>query len=180
MLIGLVFVAVVAACGEDPPAPPVVHGLSPVDSADQFLVGVQTRLHEGGVLRADVLADSAFLYENSVRAEMFIVEATFFTSTGVKDGVMNAKRVTYDTRVDSLQAWGDVKIVSTGGDILTTPYLRYNKALNLISSDSTFTLTRAGDETITGVGFETDPGINALKVKRTIRGAAGNVQLPGR
>jgi LPS export ABC transporter protein LptC len=167
------------ACRETGPPPPVA-GRSQVDSADQFMIGMQTVLVDAGVRRANVEADSAFLYDNSVRIQMYGVVATFFTAaTGVKNGVMTALRATYDTRADSMEAFGNVKVTSIEGETLTTPYLRYNKITNKISSDSAFTMT-GPDRTVSGVGFDSDPGMNALMIHHGARGSAGTVQIPKR
>ena len=178
MLAGAALAFATAGCREGANLPPV-SGHSPAVSAEQFLVGMETRLVQAGVLRADVEADTAFLFDNSRRIEMYVVHVVFYTSTGVNDGVMTAHRTTYDTRVDSLQAFGNVKVVSVEGRVLTTPYLRYNKMLNEISSDSAFTLTEA-DRTVTGIGFKSDPGMINITVKKNVRGAFGAVKVPDR
>ena len=179
LLLCIALGAAVAGCRDGSSVPPVAQGSSPVDSADQFLLGMQTRLVQAGVLRANIEADSAFLFDNSRRIEMYTVRTVFYTSTGVNDGVMTARRTTYDTRMDSLQAFGDVKVVSVDGRVLTTPYLRYNKMLNEISSDSAFTLTEA-DRTVSGIGFKSDPGMNSITVKQNVKGAVGAVKVPDR
>ena len=169
----------IVACRDASTPPPVNATHSPADSADQYIVGMTTRLADAGVLRANVEADSAFTYENSARLDMYNVTAVFFTSTGVKDGVLTARRATYDTRTDSMQAYGNVKVVSLDGRTLTTPFLRYNKSLNEISSDSAFTAT-GPDRTISGIGFKSDPGMNRFEVFRNTRGSAGTVKVPGK
>lgn len=171
-------VVTVGACSSDVSTPPVA-GSTPLDSADQFMVGVRTRLHDGGVLRANVEADSAFLFQNSTRVVMFSVRAEFYTSTGVKEGIMTADRARYDLQADSLEAFGNVNVVSLDGRKLVTPYLRYNKALNEIASDSAFTAT-GPDLAVSGVGFVSDPGVSAIRILRRASGSAGTLNLPGR
>ena len=95
------------------------------------------------------------------------------------DRVIVTSKAIYDTRLDSLQAWGNVTVVSTEGRTLKTPFLRYNKALNQLSSDSIFTITDS-DRTMTGIGFDSDPGLNNLVIRKSISGSAGKVNLPGR
>jgi LPS export ABC transporter protein LptC len=172
-------VATLGACKEAPTPPLVLQGKSPVDSADQFLVGMTTVLHDRGVKRADIAADTAFLYDNSSRVEMLGVSGSFFTSTGVKEGIMSSRRAIYDTRLDSLQAWGNVTVISVEGRTLKTPFLRYNKALNQLSSDSIFTISDS-ERTVRGIGFDSDPGLNNLNIHRNISGSAGKVNVPDR
>jgi LPS export ABC transporter protein LptC len=176
---GLLMVAALGACRDEATPPAVLQGATPLDSAEQFMVGMTTTVHERGVKRADIAADSAFLYDNSARIEMNGVNAEFFTSTGVRDAIMTSKRASYDVRVDSLQAWGDVVIVSTDGRTLKTPFLRYNRVLNEISTDSVFTITEP-DRVISGIGFISDPGLNTLRIKQNVSGSAGRVNIPDR
>jgi LPS export ABC transporter protein LptC len=165
-----------AACGETA-APPPVQNVSQLDSADNFLVGVTTKVIDGGVLRADVEADSAYLFDNNARATLMNATMTFMTSTGVKDGIMTADLVKYDMRADSLHAYGNVHVTTTNGETLVTPYLRYSKSANEVSTDSAFTLT-GPDRNLQGIGFVSDPGLNSIQVKQLIRGSGGTVQIP--
>jgi len=172
----LVLAAALGACDEKSP-PPLLEGPSPVDSADKFLIGMETVLTSAGVLRANVTADTAYLFDNDVRLEMHGVQATFFTSQGVKDGLLTSRRARYDQRADSMEAFGDVKLTSLQGDVLTTPYLKYNKATNKISSDSAFTATGPNHD-LTGIGFESDPAMTSITTKHVIRGSGGRIEIP--
>jgi LPS export ABC transporter protein LptC len=178
-LIGLLAVVTLGACKEAPTPPAVVEGASPVDSADQFLVGMSTVVHDRGVKRADIQADSAYLFDNSSTIKMRGVAGSFYTSTGVKEAIMSARRGMYDTRLDTLQAFGDVTVISTDGRSIKTPYLRYNKVLNEISSDSAFTITTS-EKTMSGIGFKSDPGLNSIEIKRNLSGSMGKVNVPDR
>ncbi len=82
-------------------------------------------------------------------------------------------------RADSLEAFGDVRVIGIDGRKLETPYLRYNKALNEISSDSAFTAT-GPDLSVAGIGFVSDPGVNSIRILKRMSGSTGTLQLPGR
>lgn len=168
----------VAACHESA-TPPVVQGASPADSADQFIIGMETKLTDGGLQRADVLADTAYFYDDNKRLEMKGVLAKFYTSTGVEEGRLTSRRATYNVRTELMEAFGNVVIVSMDGRRLTTPQVKYDKAKNLVTSDSAFTATQP-DRTMTGIGFDSDPGINTLHVHKLVRSSTGPIKLPDR
>jgi LPS export ABC transporter protein LptC len=157
---------------------PAAGGASVADSADQVMVGMKTFLHEGGLRRALVLADSAYFYDNHTRLELRGVSAEFYTSTGATDGHLNAKIATVHTQSQAMEAFGDVILVSVDGSRLTSPQLRYDPSLDQIRGDSAFTLTRPEGRNVSGIGFTTTPSMTSIRIDRTIRGSAGTVEIP--
>jgi hypothetical protein len=69
-------------------------------------------------------------------------------------------------------------VITEEGRRLTTPELRYDQALNEISSDSAFTLTEPG-RSLSGVGFKSDPNMQNVQIFKTKSGSTGTVTLPG-
>jgi LPS export ABC transporter protein LptC len=172
------FMAAIGACKETTSVPPLSSTL-PVDSADQVMMGVTARIHESGLQRAIVLADTAYFLNDQTTLDMRGVSARFFTSTGVEEGQMTARRAIYDTRTRRFDGFGDVVLRSVDGRRLTTSQIHFDQANNRITSDSAFTMTEP-DRTISGVGFETDPGMNSLRIHQTrsarISGGSGRDQ----
>jgi LPS export ABC transporter protein LptC len=146
------------------------------DSADQIMYGAKSVLTDRGLMRAELIADTAYFYDENTRIEMRQVHLTFFTQTGVKNAVLTSREGTYNTRLGNMEARGDVVVVSEDGRRLTTPQLRYAQARNEISSDSTFTLKEPG-RTLEGIGFTSDPNLNTVRCLRACRGA-GAITLP--
>jgi LPS export ABC transporter protein LptC len=166
------------ACSDTSP-PPVSAVATAADTASQFMLGVSLRIHDGGLLRADVVADTAYFFDSNTRLDLRGVQAVFYTSTGARDGVMTSKTAKYDVNSQSMEAWGNVVIVSLDGRRLTTPQVRFDRTINQISSDSAFTAT-GPDRNMSGVGFTSDPGMNNLRVKASPSGSMGTVNMPGR
>src|SRR5256885_3053852 len=110
------------ACGEAE-TPPVAKGATAADSADQFLVGMNVKLNDGGVQRADINADTAYFYNDNTLLQMRAVKSQFYTSTGVQEGILTSRRAKYDTRTDLMEATGDVVLVTQDGRRLTTSQL---------------------------------------------------------
>jgi LPS export ABC transporter protein LptC len=149
------------------------------DSADQVLFGVRHNVANAGLLRAKLLSDTAFIFDEGTRIELVEVDLTFFTTTGVKNAVLTSRTGTYRTRVGAMEARDDVLVVSEDGRRLTTEQLRYDPNRNQISSDSAFVLTEPGGRRLEGVGFVSDPDMNNIRILQDVGGQAGVVSVPG-
>jgi len=170
--------AVLAGACTETKTPPVAARSALADSADQVMYGARSLLTDRGVLRAELLADTAYFFDESTRIEMRDVHTTFFTTTGAKDGVLTSREGTYSTRGGTMEARKNVIVVSEDGRRLTTEQLRYDQQRNEISSDSAFVLTEPGRR-LEGVGFISDPDMTNIRVLKGARGQAGQVQVPG-
>ena len=148
------------------------------DSADQVIFGGSVILTNQGVSNGRLLSDTMFVYEDGSRLDLRRVNVTFFTGQGVKDGVLTSKTGAYNTRLQRLEARGDVVVIRNDGKRLMTPQLVYDQALNKILSDSSFTFIEPSRQ-IMGIGFESDPHFNTFKCLRACKGVA-SVKLPAK
>lgn len=167
LVLGCAMVALVA-CQDQGATPPVAAKATP-DTADQTLFGVRVVMSDRGVQRALLEADTAFTYEDNSRFELRTVRSTFYTETGVKDATLTSRQGTYNVRSGNMEARGNVVVISTDGRRLDTPQLRYDPGRNEITGDSTFVLTRPGDE-LSGIGFKTDPDLTRINVLSNAHG----------
>lgn len=133
------------------------------------MYGARFNLTDGGVMRAQLEADTAYFFEDNTRVELDNVETTFFTQGGVRDAILTSRHGRYNTRAGDMVAYGDVVVINEAGRRLTTQELQYNQARNEFYSDSAFTMTEPGRE-LSGVGFRSDPNMNNVRV---LRGASG-------
>ena len=170
-------VALASAC-DNRTAPPIVKAGSLADSADQIMYGAHFNLTDKGLSRAELLSDTAYFFEDNTRVELRKVEATFYTTTGARDAYLTSKRGTYRSRVGSMVARGNVVVITEEGRRLTTPELKYDQAMNEISSDSAFVLTEPGRR-LEGTGFRSDPNMQNVRILKTKSGSTGVVTLPG-
>ena len=175
MLAMLSAAAVLAACTETAP-PPVLTGTM-ADSADQTVWGLRTLLTDRGLLRAELVSDSAFFFDENTRIELLKVRVTFYASNGARNAVLTSREGTYNTRRNLMEARGDVVVVSEDGRRLSTPQLRFDQVRNEITSDSAFTLTEPGRQ-VSGVGFVSDPDMNNIRILRTTTGQGDAVIIP--
>jgi LPS export ABC transporter protein LptC len=160
----------VAACGNKGSTPPTLAQASLADSAEQVMLGVRTLLTNQGVMRGELFADSAYVFDNSTRFELRKVRATFNTPSGAKDGVMSADRGRYSTSQQVLEGFGHATVTTTSGRKLSSPHLRYNQAANEVSSDSAFTAVQQDGSVVSGIGFRADPQLNHVTI---LKGTSG-------
>jgi LPS export ABC transporter protein LptC len=167
---------IAAACSSKGATPPVKSHASLADSAEQVMQNVHYVLTSGGVQRGELFADSAYIFDDNSRYVLKTVRTTFNTAEGVKNGTMRADRGKYNLRQQILEGFGNVVITNTEGKKLTSPYIKYNQALNEVSSDTSFTMVEPG-RTLSGIGFKADPQLNHVQVLRAPRGQ-GSFTLP--
>ena len=171
--------ALAAACGGKKPdaVAAVAAAANAADSADQLLIGMTHYITENGVRKAYLEADSAFLYENTGRAELKKVRVTFFGPVGDTASVVTGKFGNYEWRTGKMEAREDVVVVLSNGGRLTTSVLRYDQTKNEVSTDQHYVYT-APDRHLEGEGFVTDPALSTFRTSRP-RGTAGSFTLPG-
>jgi LPS export ABC transporter protein LptC len=148
------------------------------DTADQVLEGFSHYVTNEGIRRSRVEADTAFFYEATQVTELHKVKVTFFDLKGAESSTLTAKRGTYRWQDGSMEATGDVVVVSPDGRRLATQTLRYDNATNTILTDKHFTFDR-GTEHLEGNSFRSDPEFKNVVTDRP-RGVSGNgMLLPG-
>ena len=146
------------------------------DSADQIIFGGRIYLTDQGVSKGVLLADTVLTYDDGTRMELRRVHVTFFTSVGLKDGVLTSQAGTYNSRLARLDARGDVIVVRNDGKRLSSPQLVYDQVRNQIFTDSAFVLNEPS-RTFTGLGFESDPQLTRFRCIRNCKGLAP-VKIP--
>jgi len=147
------------------------------DSADQVMFGARFNLTDQGILRANLLADTALFFDDNTRVVLLHVHTTFFTTTGVRNAVLTSQRGTYLTNTGQMTALGHVVVVSEDGKTLQTPQLTFDQTRNQVSSDSAFVLTEP-NRRLEGVGFRADPNLQNIRVLNTRSGTTGTVTIP--
>jgi LPS export ABC transporter protein LptC len=165
------------ACTEKT-APPIASKSALADSADQVMFGAHFNLTDAGLARAEILADTAYFFDDNTRVELRKVEVTFYTTSGARDAYLTSKRGTYNNRTNLMIARGEVVVITEEGRRLATEELKYNQQSNEIASDSAFVLTEPGRR-LEGIGFKSDPNMQNIQILKTKSGSTGAVTLPG-
>lgn len=172
----LSIVCISTACQQGGTTPLAISTAIP-DSADQVLYGVRFFLTDSGVRRAELVADTAYMYDANTRTEMLGVNTTFFKSNGEKDATLTSHEGSYNLRLGAMEARGDVIVVATDGRKLETPQLRYEPNRNEISGDSAFVMTDASRR-VTGIGFISDPDMNNVRVLKAAKATGNRLTIP--
>lgn len=150
---------------------------SMLDSADQIAFGSRTLVTDAGLLRAEIFADTTFFLDENTRVEMRVVQGVFFNAQGSKDATLTSARGKYLSRGSVLEAWGNVIVTSVDGRVLKSPMLRFDSQQNQITSDSAFVLTDPDGKEMRGIGFDADPNLNVVRVRRVQSSRGGTVRL---
>jgi LPS export ABC transporter protein LptC len=174
----VVALVLLCACKEDKGPPIAASKKTIADSADQVLFGQRMLITDRGLNRAEIHSDTAYFFDENTRTDMRIVDGVFFNSEGVRDAVLTSRTGVFNQRLNSLEARGDVVITAVDGRRLETPFVRYDQRVNLISSDSIFTMTAPDGRVLHGIGFTTDPDLNSIHVVKEISAKAGAVAVP--
>jgi LPS export ABC transporter protein LptC len=170
--------AVCCACAEDKGPPIAADTKTTADSADQVLFGQRMLITDRGLNRAEIHSDTAYFFDENTRTDMRVVHGDFFDSQGARDAVLTSRTGLFNQRLNSLEARGNVIITAVDGRRLETPFVRYDQRLNVISSDTVFTMTDPDGRIVHGIGFTSDPDLNSVHVVKLISGKAGPVEIP--
>ena len=176
LLLLFVCACALSACADTQGPPVVTKELLP-DSAEQMLFGIELTLTDNGVRRAIVKSDTLFMYDAATREELRNVTARFFTNAGEQQAVLTSDQGTHSSRLGTMEARGNVLVVSSEGKQLTSPQLKYDPTRNEISSDSAFTLTE-GDRITKGVGFVSNPDMTNIRILAGAQVTGAQVRIP--
>jgi len=119
-------------------------------------------------------ADTASVYRERKRVEAEWVKIDFFEKEE-HVSTLTADRAVLLQNTDDLEARGNVRVVSDDGAVLKTEVLYWDHGRSRIHTDQFVEITR-GDNVLTGVGLEADPGLDRIDLKETVRGSVRNVE----
>lgn len=175
--VALGLLVALAACNQDAGIQPRATAVA--DSADQVYAGMRTTIVRNGVRQSDIYADSAWLFQARQVDNLKKMTVTMFDSSGARVSTIVADSGVYHIREQSLDARGHVVATSTGGKVLRTEHLIYDKNRNQVSSDTFFTST-SPQGNISGANFVSDPGFRHIVVERMKGTQKGKgILLPG-
>jgi|RhiMethySRZTD1v2_1073278.scaffolds.fasta_scaffold05908_3 LPS export ABC transporter protein LptC len=174
----ILMTSVASACG-DTQGPPVTNEALLPDSAEQMLFGITLILTDGGVRRAVVASDTALMYDDNTREVLKKVTARFYTPAGEQQAVLTSREGSHSTRLGTMEARGNVVVISSDGKQLETPQLKYDPNRNEVSSDSAFTLTE-GERVTKGIGFVSNPDMTNMRILAAAQVTGTQVKIPKR
>jgi LPS export ABC transporter protein LptC len=147
---------------------PLAMDRPPSRSPSEGMKGIQLTNIRIGDTRWVLHADSASVFREKKRVEAQDVEIDFFEEDE------HVSTLTADTGIlqqvtDDLEARGNVIVESREGGILKTEVLYWDHQNALIHTDQYVEITK-GDNVLTGVGLEADPGLDRIDIKEAVQG----------
>lgn len=132
--------------------------------ANQVMFDVHHYLHEDGTVRALLLADTAFVYEDDGIIDARQIDVTMYGDRGEKSGRLTALSGEIRTDSEAMTARGEVVLVTVEGDRrIETEELHYDPDRGRIWSEVESTLIEDGTVT-TGTGFTADTGLRTVRI----------------
>jgi LPS export ABC transporter protein LptC len=154
-----------AGCREQEEGPTATE--SPGSAPSEGMRGITLRSYHVGDTRWVLHADTASVYRGQ-RVEAEWVSIEFFQEEQLVS-TLTSDRATHYQSGDDLEARGNVRVVSDDGAVLKTEVLHWDHAGGRIHTDQFVEITR-GDNVLTGVGLEADPGLERVDLKDSVRG----------
>ena len=147
------------------------------NSADQVIYGLQHNLTDHGIVRANLTGETAFVYDDATRLIVKRVVVTFIDSVGLKVSTLTATEGIVLVQQQTLEAIGDVVVVSADGRRLTTSRLTFDVDRNLLVGIAPYEITGGTPPLkMTGTSFELEPRL----VKRPPAKATPAKALPAK
>jgi len=157
--------AALAAC-EGAPAPSVPVAANADDT--QRTYGMNLKLTESGVLKADLYGDTAFSKPNTDLTELRGVKLTFYDSEGKKPGKLTSKTGEYDARTGIMVARGNVVLITHNDEgqerVIRSEELHYDQRGDRVWSDRETIIDEAGRHAVTD-GFTSDTRFTNMRGK---------------
>ena len=132
---------------------------------DQESWGVKITLTDEGVMRA--LVKSGHLEKFNDRQYILLdkdVDVDFFDDFEQHTTNLKSQIAEVDERTNFMTAIGDVIVVSDSGVTLYTDTLMWNSEKELIYTDDPIMLTTEKNDTLYGIGFESDVSMDHWKI----------------
>lgn len=160
----IVAAAALAACKAPPPAGPVAQDAD----ASQRTYGMNLKLTESGVLKADVYGDTAFTRPGSSVTEIRNVKLTFYDQQGKRPGTLTSKTGEYDANTGIMIARGNVILVTHNekGEKRTirSEELHYDQRGDRVWSERETMVEETG-QTLVSDGFTSDTRFTNIRGK---------------
>lgn len=161
----LLLAAAAAGCSEDPAPEPAGPQFQQLE-ADQVMVEVEHYMTREGVRRAHLRADTVYFLDEGGTAHLRRFTVDFFGEKGATTSVLSARDGRYRLQGGDMEATEDVQVVDEDeSQRLYTQRLVYDSETGRLRSDVEFVMIQ-GRDTIRGVGFVTDPGLDSLTIQR--------------
>jgi LPS export ABC transporter protein LptC len=134
--------------------------------ADQVMFKIRHHMTNGGVRRALLQADTAYLHEASATVDLRRVHLTLYDEHGQERAVLTSLEGRMNTRTEAMTATGEAVLVTDGGSRrIESDELHFDPEQDRIWSERPTTMYENGN-VVHGVGFTSDGQMRNVRVQR--------------
>jgi LPS export ABC transporter protein LptC len=168
MRTGMRMLALAAALGACKGAPAAGGPVEANADPTQRTYGMNLKLTENGILKADLYGDTAYTRPNTDVTELKGVNLTFYDSEGKKPGKLTSRTGEYDARTGIMIARGNVILITQndkgGQRIIKSEELHYDQRGDRVWSDRETIIDEPGRHAVTD-GFTSDTRFTNMRGK---------------
>ena len=133
-------------------------------SPDNFITNPKITISKKNIISLKTSAN--FLEKNESEDTKLIgnVIADFYNDLGEHTSILNSDSAIINETDNSFKAFGNVKVISDSGFILTTQTIYWDRNYNKVISEDSVRFTTEKNDTLYGVGFESDIDLSNWKI----------------
>lgn len=133
--------------------------------ADQIIVGMEQYVTTAGRQRAILRGDTAFVFDDSMKAHIKKVNLTLFDEAGRESAQLTSKEGDFSNTTQAMLARGNVVLVTRGAQPRTieSEELHYDPNTHKVWSTKA-TVMRSAGTVVRGSGFTADDQFNNVQV----------------
>lgn len=156
------------ACRQQATQPATTGKDSVAATADQIVFGMQQKVTNEGVRKADLRSDTAFTRPNDPVVRLRGVRLVFFDENGKQSGQLTSRTGEYNSREGTMIARGNAVLILSGEKgprTIRTEELHYETKADRVWSDKATTMAEAG-QTYNGNSFQSDTKFTNVTVQQ--------------
>jgi len=147
-----------------------IQGIS--DFNDNKIISPRIVISRGNIPLVKATSKILIKNEQSDAILKGLVEANFFNEEGLHISRLTSDSAHIDQRTNNLHAYGNVKVISDDSVKLFSNSILWDNHYKLITSHDSVMFTSASNDTMHGIGFESDMDLTKWKIKKP-RGTKG-------
>ena len=134
------------------------------DYPDNFITNPKITIYKKNKLSLETTSDLLIKNESEDTKLKNNVTATFYNELGIKTSVLNSDSAIINEIDNSFNAFGNVKVISDSGFVLSTNSIYWDRNYNRVISNDSIRFTTEKNDTLYGLGFESDTDLSNWKI----------------
>lgn len=137
---------------------------NPESLPDNFITNPKITISKKDIISLKTSANFLEKNESEDTRLMGNVIADFYNDFGEHTSILNADSAIINETDNSFRAYGNVKVISDSGFVLTTQTIYWDRNYNKVISEDSVRFTTEKNDTLYGVGFESDIDLSNWKI----------------